>query len=98
MGAILVDQITALYVVLAVAYVVFGGVFVYLWRMNALLRQGTRPYILGVMTLVVLLLVLGGLWQGKVISGEDTALLAVMSAILALWVGIFAYIWRLDNA
>lgn len=97
MEAVLVDPITALYVVLAVACVVFGGIFIYLWRMNALLRRGARPYILGAVALVMLLLVFGGLWQGKVISGEDIALLVVMLAILALWMGIFAYIWQLDN-
>jgi len=97
MEAVLVDQITALYVVLAVAMVVFGGVFFYLWRLSALLRRGAGPYALGAGALIALLLGLGGLWQGKVIASEDMGLLAVLLAILVVWAGIFVYLWRLDN-
>jgi CcmD family protein len=47
MGSLLVDEVTALYIVMAVALVVWLGIFAYLWgldrRVRRLEREVRRP-------------------------------------------------------
>lgn len=42
MGALLVDEVAALYIVMAVALVVWLGVFAYLWRLDRRVRELER--------------------------------------------------------
>jgi hypothetical protein len=98
MDAILVDQVTALYVVLAVAMVVFGGVFAWLWRLNAQAGLHGRPYKVGVALFALLVLAFGGVAAGRLVSQVDTALWLVMVTLVAVWCGTFYLLWSLDSA
>lgn len=98
MDAILVDQVTALYVVLAVALVVFGGVFAWLWRLNGQAGLPVRPYVVGSVVLALLVLALGGVAMARAVTQVDTALWLVMLVLLIVWSGVFTLLWRLDGA
>jgi hypothetical protein len=97
MDALLVDQVTALYVVLAVALVVFGGVFAYLWRLSAQTHRRAGEYAAGGLLLVAIVLGFGSLAATRAITSVDVALWLVMACLLGVWLGLFYCVWRLDR-
>ncbi len=98
MSAILVDQITAVYVVLAVSFAIFAGIFAFVWRLSrqAGLPPGTRGMALGFF--VLMWAVFGVLAGIKAISSVGTVLTLSMAALLADWLVLFFCLWKLDKA
>jgi hypothetical protein len=98
MNAILVDQVTAVYVVLAVSSAIFGGIFAFVWRLSrrARLPAKARAMALGAQLLmwaaVAVLAVTG------VVGSVDTVLILSLGALLADWLIVFSCLWRLDKA
>ena len=97
MGALLVDQVTSVYIVVAVAFAIFGGIYAYLWRLAGQAGKpgGTGA---GIVAMVLLWLVFAALGLGGVIRSVDTLLLVAAAAVLAVWLLIFYSLWRLDRS
>ncbi len=98
MDAILVDQVTAIYVVLAVAMAIFGGIYAFIWRLAGQAGLGGNSYLSGFVGLVVLWGALGAMALAKVVTAVDLMLLVAAASVLVAWLLIFSALWRLDGA
>lgn len=98
MDAILVDQITAIYVVLAVAMAIFGGIYAFIWRLGGQAGQQGTPFVAGFAGMVVLWAALGAMAVAKVVTAVDLMLMVAAVSVLAAWMLVFSALWRLDNA
>lgn len=98
MGGILVDQVTAVYIVLAVAFAIYGGVYLYVWRLGAQARHDGKALTLGFLAMAALWAALAALGVGKMVASVDTILIVAAAAVLACWLLIFYFLWRLDQA
>lgn len=97
MGGILVDQVTAVYVVLAVACAIYGGIYAYVWRLGSSARYLSRPLAVGFVAMAALWGIFVILGVGRVIASVDSMLLLAALAVLASWLLIFYFLWRLDS-
>lgn len=97
MDAILVDQITAIYVVLAVAMAIFGGIYAFVWRLGGQSGMGSTVAS-GFAALVILWVSLAVMGLAKVVTEVDQMLVVAAVSVLAAWILIFSALWRLDSA
>lgn len=98
MDAILVDQVTAIYVVLAVAMAIFGGIYAFIWRLARQAGMGGSNLAAGFVALVALWGALGVMALAKVVTAVDVLLVVAAVSVLVAWTLIFSALWRLDSA
>ncbi len=98
MGAILVDQITAVYIVVAVAFAIFGGIFGYVWRLWAAAGVGSRAVAGGFAVMVAIWVGFGVAGVLQLVKTVDVMLLLAAAGVLACWLMIFYLLWRTDRA
>ena len=83
MDAILVDQVTAIYVVLAVAMAIFGGIYAFVWRLAGQADIGGSNLAAGFAGMVVLWGALGFTAVAKAVTAVDLMLTIAAVAVLA---------------
>jgi hypothetical protein len=98
MDAILVDQITAIYVVLAVAMAIFGGIYAFVWRLAGQAGQRENTLLAGFVGLATLWGVLAAMALAKLVTAVDLMLVIAAVSVFAAWMLIFSALWRLDSA
>lgn len=98
MSGLLVDDITALCIVLAVAFVVFGGVYAYVWRLAAAVGVARGPAAIGFVALLAVSTVSLGLGLGGAVKGIDVMLALGALSVLANWLLVFGLVWSVDRA
>jgi hypothetical protein len=98
MDAILVDQITAIYVVLAVAMAIFGGIYAFVWRLAGQAGLQGNPLLVGFVALVMLWGALAVMAAVKLVTAVDVMLAVAALSVLIAWILIFFALWRLDSA
>ena len=98
MGGVLVDQVTAVYIVLAVAFAIYGGVYAYVWRLGVLAGPGAKALAAGFVAMIVMWGVFAAMGIARVVASVDTMLFLAALAVLASWLLIFYFLWRLDQA
>ena len=98
MDAILVDQVTAVYVVLAVAMAIFGGIYAFVWRLAGQAGLKGNTLLAGFAGLVTLWGALGAMALAKVVTAVDLMLVVAAVSVLVAWILIFSALWRLDSA
>jgi len=97
MDALLVDQVMAVYVVVAVAMAILGGIYAYVWRLSAMTGLSQRRLGLGFAGMVVLWLVLAAAAAARVFATVEPVLVLAALAILSIWALIFYFLWELDR-
>ncbi|MDP3047503.1 MAG: hypothetical protein Q8O07_08510 [Chloroflexota bacterium] len=98
MDAILVDQVTAIYVVLAVAMAIFGGIYAFVWRLGGQAGMGGSNLAAGFAGMVVLWGALGFMALAKVVTAVDLMLVVAAVSVLVALMLVFSALWRLDSA
>lgn len=98
MGALLVDQVTAVYIVLAVAFAIYGGVYAYVWRLGVLAGSSAKALGVGFVAMAATWGLFAVLGLVRAVASVDTMLLLAAVAVLASWLLIFYFLWRLDQA
>jgi hypothetical protein len=97
MDALLVDPITAIYVVLAVAMAIFGGIYAYVWRLGGQSALGSS-LASGFVALAMLWVSVAVMALAKVVTEVNLVLVVAAVSVLAAWLLIFLALWRLDSA
>lgn len=97
MDALLVDQITAIYVVLAVAMAIFGGIYAFVWRLGGQAGMGSS-IASGFIALVMLWVSVAVMGLAEVVTEPYLTLVVAAVSVLAAWILIFSALWRLDSA
>jgi hypothetical protein len=98
MDAILVDQVTAIYVVLAVAMAIFGGIYTFVWRLAGQAGLKGNTLLLGFVGLVTMWGALAVMALVKLVTAVDLMLVVAAIFVLIAWILIFSALWRLDSA
>jgi hypothetical protein len=98
MGAILVDQITALYFVLAVAFVVFGGIYAYLWWLSSKSGLDVRGLGAGFAAIAVLAAALFSLHAVNAVTTVEVMQVVAAVSVLAVWIILYVALRRLNGA
>jgi hypothetical protein len=98
MGGILVDEVTAVYIVVAVAFAIFGGIFGYVWRLAASAGGAVRGVAAGFGLMAVIWLGFGAAGVMQVVKAVDAMLLLAAGGVLACWLIIFYFLWQIDRA
>jgi hypothetical protein len=98
MDAILVDQVTAIYVVLAVAMAIFGGIYAFVWRFAGQAGLKGNSLQMGFVGLVVLWGALGVMALARVVTTVDLMLAVAAVSVLVAWILVFSALSRLDGA
>ena len=98
MDAILVDQVTAVFVVLAVAMAIFGGIYAFVWRLAGQAAERGDAFLVGFFGMLVLWALLAVLALAKVVTTVDLMLMVAAVSVLVAWMLIFSALWGLDSA
>lgn len=98
MVGILVDQVTAVYIVVAVAFAIFGGIFAYVARLAATANAGGRQVGVGFGVMVAIWLVFGVAGVMRLVPTVDAMLIFAAGGVLACWLLIFYFLWQIDRA
>jgi hypothetical protein len=98
MDALLVDPITAVYVVMAVAMAILGGIYAFVWRLAGQAGAGARSLAVGFAGMVVLWAALGFAAVARMVTAVDLMLMLAALSVLAAWMLVFFALWRLDSA
>jgi hypothetical protein len=98
MDALLVDQVTAIYVVLAVAMAIFGGIYAFVWRLAGQAGLNGNTLLTGFVGLAVLWVLLAVMGVARAVPLVDPMLVFAAVSVLAAWILTFVALWRLDSA
>jgi hypothetical protein len=98
MVGILVDEITAVLIVVAVACAIFGGICGCVWWLANLSGRKVRGVGLGFGVMVAIWLAFAAAGMLHLVPVVSTMLYLAAGGVLICWLIIFYFLWNIDRA